>query len=90
MNKAELLQEISVKAGLKAKEAEALLEAFIATTEETLAKGDKVSITGFGTFAVTERAARKGRNPQTGQTIDIPASKTPRFTAGKSFKDAVK
>jgi len=90
MNKAELLQEISVKAGLKTKEAEALLEAFIATTEETLAKGEKVSITGFGTFAVTERAARKGRNPQTGQTIDIPASKTPRFTAGKSFKDAVK
>ncbi len=90
MNKAELLQEISVKAGVKAQEAEALLDALIATTEEALGKGDKVAITGFGTFSVSERKARKGRNPQTGQEIDIPASKAPKFTPGKGFKDAVK
>lgn len=90
MNKAELIQEIATKAGVKVKEAEALLDAMIAATETTLAKGDKVAITGFGTFAVSHRKARKGRNPQTGKEIKIPASKTPRFTAGKALKDALK
>ena len=90
MNKAELIQEITVKAGVKTLEAEALLDALVATTEEALAKGDKVAITGFGTFSITERKARKGRNPQTGQEINIPASKAPKFTAGKGFKDALK
>ncbi len=90
MNKAELIQEISARAGVKAKEAEALLDAFVTVTGEALAKGNKVSITGFGTFAVSERAPRKGRNPQTGQEIQIPACKVPRFTPGKTFKEAVK
>ncbi len=90
MNKAELIQEIASKAGVKVKEAEALLDAMIAATEGALAKGDKVAITGFGTFAVSHRKARKGRNPQTGKEIKIPASKTPRFTAGKALKDALK
>ncbi len=90
MNKAELIQEVSVRAGVKTKEAEALLDALVATVESTLAEGEKVAITGFGTFAVSERAARKGRNPQTGQEIDIPACKVPRFTPGKAFKEAVR
>ena len=75
---------------MKTKEAEALLDALVATVESTLAEGEKVAITGFGTFAVSERAARKGRNPQTGQEIDIPACKVPRFTPGKAFKEAVR
>lgn len=90
MNKAELLQQLVNKAGVKVKEAEALLDAFVTATEDALAKGDKVAITGFGTFSVSERKARKGRNPQTGKEIKIPASKSPRFTAGKGFKDALK
>jgi DNA-binding protein HU-beta len=90
MNKAELIQEIATKAGVKVKEAEDLLDALISATEATLAKGDKVAITGFGTFAVSHRKARKGRNPQTGKEIKIPASKTPRFTAGKALKDSLK
>lgn len=90
MNKAELLQQVVNKAGVKVKEAEALLDAFITATEDALAKGEKVAITGFGTFSVSERKARKGRNPQTGKEIKIPASKSPRFTAGKGFKDALK
>lgn len=90
MNKAELIQEIATKAGVKVKEAEDLLDALISATETTLAKGDKVAITGFGTFAVSHRKARKGRNPQTGKEIKIPASKTPRFTAGKALKDSLK
>ncbi|MDW7712531.1 MAG: HU family DNA-binding protein [Deferrisomatales bacterium] len=90
MNRAELIQEIATKAGVKVKEAEGLLEAMIAATETALTKGDKVAITGFGTFAVSHRKARKGRNPQTGKEIKIPASKTPRFTAGKALKDALK
>ena len=90
MNKAELIQEVATKAGIKVKEAEAMLDAMVAATEDTLAKGDKVAITGFGTFAVSERKARMGRNPQTGKEIKIPASKNPRFTAGKALKDALK
>lgn len=90
MNKAELIQEVATKAGLKVKEAESLLDAFVTATEEALAGGQKVAITGFGTFAVSERKARKGRNPQTGKEIQIPASKSPRFSAGKALKDALK
>ena len=90
MNKAELIQQVVTKAGVKVKEAEALLEAFMAATQEALAEGDKVAITGFGTFSVSERKARKGRNPQTGKEIKIPASKSPRFTAGKALKDSLK
>jgi DNA-binding protein HU-beta len=90
MNKAELIQEIATKAGLKVKEAERLLDAFVQATEEALGKNQKVAITGFGTFAVSERKARKGRNPQTGKEIQIPASKSPRFAPGKALKDALK
>ena len=90
MNKAELIQEVATQAGLKVKEAADLLDAFVAATGEALAKGDKVAITGFGTYSVAERKARKGRNPQTGKEIKIPASKSPRFTAGKALKDSLK
>ena len=90
MNKAELIQDVATRSDLKVKEAETLLDAMVDATEGALAKGDKVAITGFGTFAVSERKARKGRNPQTGKEIKIPASKTPRFTAGKALKDALK
>ena len=90
MNKAELIQEVATQAGLKVKEATDLLDGFVAATGEALAQGDKVAITGFGTFSVAERKARKGRNPQTGKEIKIPASKSPRFTAGKALKDALK
>jgi DNA-binding protein HU-beta len=90
MNKAELIQEVATKAGVKVKEAEALLDAMVGTVEKTLSKGQKVAITGFGTFSVSHRKARKGRNPQTGKEIKIPASKSPRFTAGKSLKDSLK
>ena len=90
MNKAELIQEVATKAGVKVKEAEALLDAMVGTVEKTLSKGQKVAITGFGTFSVSHRKARKGRNPQTGKELKIPASKSPRFTAGKSLKDSLK
>lgn len=90
MNKAELIQEVATKAGLKVKEAEAMLDAMVSATEGALAKDDKVTITGFGTFAVSKRKARTGRNPQTGAEIKIPASTSPRFTAGKALKDAMK
>jgi DNA-binding protein HU-beta len=90
MNKAELIQEVATKAGLKVKEAEAMLDAMVSATEDALAKDDKVTITGFGTFAVSKRKARIGRNPQTGAEIKIPASSSPRFTPGKALKDAMK
>jgi DNA-binding protein HU-beta len=90
MNKAQLVQSISEATELKVKDAEALLEATINAIGDALAKGDKVAITGFGTFAVAKRKARKGRNPQTGKQITIPASKAPRFSAGKGLKDALK
>jgi DNA-binding protein HU-beta len=90
MNKAELIQSISAAAELKVKEAEALLDAMIGTTQAALGKGDKVALTGFGTFSVVKRKARKGRNPRTGKQISIPASKAPRFSAGKVLKDSLK
>ena len=90
MNKADLIQGIVTAAEVKTKEAEALLDAMTDTIAAALSKGEKVSITGFGTFSVSDRKARKGRNPQTGNEIDIPASKNPRFAAGKALKDAVK
>ena len=90
MNKADLIQSISDAADLKVKETEDLLNAMISATADALAGGDKVAITGFGTFSVSERKARKGRNPQTGAEINIPASKAPRFSAGKALKDALK
>lgn len=89
MNKTELVAAIAEKAGISKKDADAALAAFVATVEETLKKGDKISLVGFGTFEVRKRNARTGINPQTKETIKIAASKAPVFKAGKAFKDAV-
>lgn len=87
MNKVELVAEVAKKAGVSQKDAAACVKAFTETIEETLKKGDKVQLVGFGTFEVSKRAARQGRNPQTGEAMKIEASKTPKFKAGKAFKD---
>ena len=87
MNKAELIASIAEKSELTKKDAEAALNAFMKAVEESLAAGNKVQLVGFGTFEVSERAAREGRNPQTGETMEIKASKTPKFKAGKALKD---
>jgi len=89
MNKVELVEAMAKKADISKKDAEAALKAFISTVEGALKKGDKVQLVGFGTFEVSKRAARKGRNPQTGEEMKIKASKTPKFKAGKAFKDAL-
>jgi len=90
MNKAELLDAIAGKADLTKADAGRALDAMIESISKTLKKGDTVSLIGFGTFSVKKRAARTGRNPATGETIKIKASKTPSFKAGKAFKDAIK
>jgi DNA-binding protein HU-beta len=90
MNKQELIDAIADRVDVPKAQAARMVAAFTETVVEALKGGDKVALTGFGTFAVTERAARKGRNPQTGKEIAIEASKTPRFTAGKTFKDRMK
>ena len=89
MNKGELITSISEKAGLTKKDAEAAVSAVFDSIKDALADGDKVALVGFGTFAVKERAARTGLNPQTKAKIEIPASKVPGFKAGKALKDAV-
>lgn len=89
MNKAELIAVIAEKAGLTKKDAEAALKAFTETVRDELKDGNKVQIVGFGTFEVSERAERTGRNPQTGEEMAIAASKAPRFKAGKALKDAI-
>ena len=89
MNKTELIDSIAIKSGLSKKDAEAALKATIESIESALAAGDKVTLVGFGTFDVKERAAREGRNPATGETIKIKASKVPAFKAGKELKDKV-
>ena len=89
MNKAELIAAMAAKTGETKKDAEATLNAFVNVVSETLAKGDKVQLVGFGSFEVRKRAARKGRNPQTKEEIKIPASKAPVFKAGKALKDLV-
>ena len=89
MNKSELIAAIATKTGETKKDAEATLNAFVNVVSETLAKGDKVQLVGFGSFVVRKRAARKGRNPQTKEEIKIPASKAPVFKAGKALKDLV-
>jgi len=90
VNKKELIEKMAEKAGLKKTEAEKALKAFEESVVDALKKDDKVTLVGFGTFAVSERKARKGRNPQTGQEINIPAKKAPKFVPGKLFKDSVK
>ena len=89
MNKAELIAAIAAKTGETKKSAEETLNAFISAVTESLVKGDKVQLVGFGSFEVRKRAARKGRNPQTKEEIKIPASKAPVFKAGKALKDLV-
>lgn len=89
MNKTELIEAIVKETGLKKKDAEAALAATIGAIENALAQGDKVQLVGFGTFETKERAAREGRNPKTGATIKIAASKYPAFSAGKAFKEKV-
>ena len=87
MNKKELVAAVAAKAELSKKEAEAAVDAFTAVVEEELKNGGKVQLVGFGTFEVSERAAREGRNPRTNESITIAASKTPKFKAGKVLKD---
>ncbi len=89
MNKEELVQEISKKAKVTQKDAAEVLNAIMSTVEKTVAKGKKVTLVGFGTFEARKRAARTGRNPQTGAKIKIAAKTAPVFTAGKKFKDIV-
>lgn len=89
MNKTELVAAIADKAGIKKTDAEKALKAFTDTVTKQLKKGDKVQLVGFGTFEVTKRAAREGRNPQTGAVMKIAASKAPKFKAGKALKDLV-
>ena len=89
MNKTELVAAMAEQTNLSKKDAEAALKAFIDVVSEELKKGEKVQLVGFGTFEVSERAAREGRNPQTGETMEIKASKTPKFKAGKALKDLV-
>jgi DNA-binding protein HU-beta len=89
MNKADLIEEVA-KVTCSKKEAELALGATLAAIQKALKKGDNVTLVGFGTFGVSKRKARKGRNPQTGEVIKIKAKKVPTFKAGKGLKDAVK
>lgn len=89
MNKTELIAAMAEKAELSKKDAGLALEAFVAVVEDALKADDKVQLVGFGTFEVRERAAREGRNPQTGESIQIAAAKVPAFKAGKALKDAL-
>lgn len=89
MNKSELIAKVADKTGLTKRAAGESVEAVLAAIEDALSKGDKVTLVGFGTFEVRSRAARKGVNPATGASINIPATKVPAFKAGKSLKEAV-
>ena len=89
MNKNELVAKMAEKAGPKKTEAEKALKAFTETVAEELKNGEKIQLVGFGTFEVAERPAREGRNPRTGETMKIAASKSPKFKAGKALKDSL-
>ena len=89
MNKTELIAAVAERTDLSKKDAEKAVKAFTDVVAEELVKGEKVQIVGFGTFGVSERAAREGRNPKTGEPMPIPASKMPKFSAGKALKDMV-
>jgi len=89
MNKQELIEAVAASADLSKADATRAVDSVVDTVTQTLKKGDQVTLVGFGTFSVKDRAARTGRNPQTGQTIQIAASKVPGFKAGKALKDAV-
>ena len=89
MNKTELVAAVAEQADISKKDAEKVLKAFVDVVTEEMKKGEKVQLVGFGPFEVSERAAREGRNPQTGKTMKIEACKAPKFKAGKALKDAV-
>ena len=89
MNKTELIAAVAEKTDLSKKDADAAVSAVLGAITDALKAGDKIQLVGFGTFTVSERAARTGRNPQTGAEIKIPATKVPKFRAGKKLKDAV-
>ncbi len=90
MTKSEFVDQMAAEADLNKAEAGRAVDAFVSVVEETLSRGGEISFTGFGKFSVSERGARQGVNPQTGQRISIAASKVPRFTAGSALKKAVK
>lgn len=90
MNKSDLINSVAEKSELSKKDATKSVDAVLETIMDSLKDGEKVQLIGFGTFEVRDRAARKGRNPQTGEEIQIPASKVPAFKAGKALKDIVK
>lgn len=89
MNKSELIGVMAAAAGITKTQAGEALEAFQRAVMDTLSKGDKVALSGFGTFSATQKAARTGRNPKTGEEINIPAKKAPKFSAGTEFKKTV-
>lgn len=89
MNKTELATSIATKTGVTKKDAEAMISAFVETVGDAMKKGDKVQLVGFGTFDTSKRKARTGKNPQTGESIKIPATVVPKFKAGKALKDKV-
>ena len=90
MNKAELIDEVILYTGLTRRESGEAVNAIMLVITDSLARGEKVTLVGFGTFRVASRKARSGRNPQTGETIQIPAKKVPRFVAGKGLREKVK
>jgi DNA-binding protein HU-beta len=90
MNKGDLISKIAADAGITKTQAQSALNSFISSTSGALKKGDKVTLVGFGTFATAKRTARKGRNPQTGKEINIPAKKVVKFRAGKDLSHVVK
>jgi len=90
MTKAELVEKMAADADITKAAAAKALDSMIETVKKSLKRGDKVTLVGFGTFSVSKRGARKGRNPQTGEEIKIKAAKVPKFTAGKGFKDAIR
>ncbi len=90
MNKTELVAKVAEKAALSKKDAEKAVNAFVESVKEGLVNGEKIVLVGFGSFETKKRAARKGKNPQTGEVINIAASTVPAFKAGKALKDAVK
>ena len=89
MNRLELIEAMAEKSGVASKDADKSLKAFVEVVTDELKKGGKVQLVGFGTFETADRAARTGRNPQTNETMEIPASRIPKFKAGKALKDAV-
>jgi DNA-binding protein HU-beta len=89
LNKTDLISEVAAKTGMTKKDVDKVVAAFFDTVEGVLKAGEKVQLIGFGTFEVRDRQARKGRNPQTGEEISIPAARVPAFKAGKALKDAL-